>query len=223
MKSSRYLLPVMFAALLTGCASKGADDSERVRIESWLPPTLPEAEPRQVMDGSLFDAAYSTNLFVDQMAYRVGDILTINLDERTRSSYNSGTSFDKQSGTSMPIPIFWGRSGEETSLGMNRNFSGSGSSSQDNMLDGSITVSVINVLPNGALYVRGEKLIRLNQGDEFIRISGILRPEDISPDNTISSQRLANARIAYSGEGTLGNANEAGWLTEFFNDPLFPM
>ena len=223
MKTSRYLLPVLFAALLAGCASKGSDDSERVRVESWLPPTLPEAEPQQVVDGSLFDAAYSTSLFVDQMAYRVGDILTINLDERTRSSYSSGTSFDKESSTSMPIPIFWGNSGEQTSLGMNRNFSGSGASSQDNMLDGSITVSVIKVLPNGALYVRGEKLIRLNQGDEFIRISGILRAEDIAPDNTISSQRLANARIAYSGEGTLANANEAGWLSDFFNDPLFPM
>lgn len=223
MKSSRYLLPVIFAVLLTGCASKNADDSERVRIESWLPPTLPEAEPQQVVDGSLFDAAYSTNLFVDQMAYRVGDILTINLDERTRSSYSSGTNFDKKSSASMPIPIFWGKSGEASSLGMDRNFSGSGASSQENLLDGSITVSVINVLPNGALYVRGEKLIRLNQGDEFIRISGILRPEDITPDNTISSQRLANARIAYSGEGTLANANQAGWLTEFFNDPLFPM
>ena len=223
MKSSRCLLPVLFAALLGGCASKNAVDSGQGRIESWLPPTLPEAEPQQVVDGSLFNAAYSTSLFVDQMAYRVGDILTINLDERTRSSYSSDTSFDKESSTSIPIPVLWGKSGRETSLGMDRNFSGSGASSQDNMLDGAITVSVINVLPNGALYVRGEKLIRLNRGDEFIRISGILRAEDIAPDNTISSQRLANARIAYSGEGTLANANEAGWLTEFFNDPLFPM
>lgn len=224
MPKKHYLLPVLFSLLLAGCAGKTMPDAVDENTEQlWTPPVLPEAAPQQVVDGSLFHEVSANSLFEDRMAYRVGDILTIKLDEKTTSSYSAGTKSDKSSSFNMGIPVFWGNQGEATSLGVDRNFNGNSSGSQQNMLDGSITVSVIRVMPNGTLYVRGEKLIRLNQGDEFIRIAGILRPEDIAPDNSISSQRLANARIVYSGEGSLHNATDPGWLTDFFNDPVFPM
>ena len=81
---------------------------------------------------------------------------------------------------------------------------------------------VARVLPNGLLLVQGEKWFRLNRGEEYVRISGLVRPEDVSADNSISSQRLADARIAYSGTGELAQSNQAGWLTGFFLGTVNP-
>ncbi len=212
----RYLLLALLV-LLTGCTSTNEKEPD------WAPPPLANAEPQQVVEGSLFNPAYANSLFEDRMAYRVGDILTVRLDEQTRSRKSSDTNFNKSGGAAMAAPVVWGNTGKPINYDLSRDFSGDSSSSQENMLNGSITVSVIAVLPNGALKVRGEKWIRLNQGDEYIRISGILRPEDITPDNAISSQRLANAQITYSAEGALAEANEAGWFTRLLNHPFFPL
>ncbi|MCG8122437.1 MAG: flagellar basal body L-ring protein FlgH, partial [Candidatus Thiodiazotropha taylori] len=97
-----------------------------------------------------------------------------------------------------------------------------GSASQGNALSGSITVSVIEVLPNRNLYVRGEKRIGINQGTEYVRLSGIVRPSDISPTNTVASTRIADPTITYVGEGALADANSMGWLSRFFNSVLSP-
>jgi len=83
-------------------------------------------------------------------------------------------------------------------------------------------VTVVEVLANGNLVVQGEKWININQGEEYIRLRGIVRPSDISPDNTIASVRVANAQIQYSGDGSLADANEQGWLAKFFNSPWMP-
>ena len=94
---------------------------------------------------------------------------------------------------------------------------------QQNSLRGEITVSVHAVQPNGILEIRGEKWLTLNQGDEYIRLSGLVRADDIQNDNSVSSQRIADARISYAGRGALSDANAAGWLTRLFNHPLFPI
>jgi flagellar L-ring protein precursor FlgH len=104
-----------------------------------------------------------------------------------------------------------------------REFSGKGDSSQSNSLTGEIAVTVVNVLPSGSLVVRGEKIIGLNQGSEFIRISGLVRPQDISTDNTVVSTKLANSRIFYGGGGSIAESNTQGWLSRFFNSPVFPL
>ena len=212
----KYLLP--FLLILGGCVSQ----PQKTGTTDWELPVIPEAS-QQVVDGSLYSTSYVNNLFADRMAYRVGDILTINLEEQTQSSKSSGTSFDKESSLSIPAPIFWGEAGMNSSAEANRDFSGGGSSSQENMLRGSITVSVVKVQSNGTLVIQGEKSILLNQGNEYLWISGILRAEDIASDNTVSSQRLANARIAYSGDGAIADSNTSGWLTRVFNSPIFPM
>ncbi|MFW6342307.1 MAG: flagellar basal body L-ring protein FlgH, partial [Halothiobacillaceae bacterium] len=108
------------------------------------------------------------------------------------------------------------------SLGGERSFDGSGNASQENSLDGQITVTVARVLPNGNLIVRGEKFLGINQGTEFVRVSGIVRPQDIGSDNTIDSTRIADARISYGGQGIINDANNMGWLARFFNSPIFP-
>ena len=107
-------------------------------------------------------------------------------------------------------------------LSSERDFSGSGDSAQSNSLDGEIAVMVTDILPNGTLVVRGEKLIGLNQGSEYIRLSGLVRPQDVSSDNIVFSRKLANARIYYGGGGVIAEANTKGWLSRLFDSPMFP-
>ncbi|MGY0216821.1 flagellar basal body L-ring protein FlgH [Endozoicomonadaceae bacterium StTr2] len=221
---------IVLVSLLAGCSSM--ETKPKPGDEAWQPPQLPAVTEAPIMHGSLFQQGRTASLFEDRMAYRTGDILTIKLEERTSSSKSAGTDFNKNNDLDLSDMTIFGRTmasvfGSGYSLAQKgtgkRTFEGSSSSRQGNQLSGSITVTVMEVMPNGTLQVAGEKWIKLNQGDEYIRIAGMLRPEDITPDNVVSSQRLANSRIAYSGTGTLANASEAGWLTKFFNSPWFPM
>jgi len=108
------------------------------------------------------------------------------------------------------------------SLSGSSTFDGKGASSQSNSLAGDITVTVVQRLPNGNLVISGEKWVTLNQGQEFIRLSGIIRPEDIYPDNSLLSNRIANAQITYSSKGVLAAANKMGLISRFFNSVFHP-
>jgi flagellar L-ring protein precursor FlgH len=108
------------------------------------------------------------------------------------------------------------------SMGSESEFEGSAKASQSNSLKGNISVSVVKVLSNGGLVVRGEKWLMLTNGSEYIRITCIVRSEDVNADNTVSSQKIANARIQYGGTGDFANSTEKGWLTKFFNSKWMP-
>ncbi|CAD5109803.1 flagellar basal body L-ring protein FlgH [Zestomonas carbonaria] len=209
--------------LLGGCASFNEmlpdEDSsayQPLELDYSLPPTT---------SGGLFRSGYGGSLVQDKRAVRVGDILTIVLQESTQSSKSAGTSFGKSSSIGVGIPRVLGKDYDdlETSASAERDFSGSAKSSQQNTLRGSIAVTVHKVLPNGTLLVKGEKSLRLNQGDEFIRLTGLVRVDDINRNNQVSSQNVANARISYAGRGALNDSNSAGWLTRFFTHPIFPL
>ena len=101
-------------------------------------------------------------------------------------------------------------------------FTGAGDSAQSNSLTGYLAVTVTKVLPNGNLVVAGQKQIGLNQGQEYVRVVGIIRPIDLSADDTVPSYRVASARISYSGKGALSDANAQSWLARFFNSPWAP-
>ncbi len=184
--------------------------------------------------GSLYSSTSPVSLFGDRKAHRIGDIITIVLDEETSSKKSSKVGISKDSQTNFAEDL-GGTAG--TILGTNpafknlslltdidqsRNFDGKGDADQSNSLQGNITVTVADVMPNGNLIVRGEKWMTLNRGDEYIRISGIVRPDDVNPDNTVGSQKLANARITYSGNGAVADSGGMGWLSRFFNSPIWP-
>ena len=101
-------------------------------------------------------------------------------------------------------------------------FDGEGASTQSNSLAGSLTVTVTDVQANGNLVVQGDKNLKLNQGDETVHIAGVIRPADIATDNTITSDKIADAHISYSGKGVVNSANSMGWLARFFNSPFAP-
>ncbi|MGF1732436.1 flagellar basal body L-ring protein FlgH [Photobacterium kasasachensis] len=216
------IIYLLGALLLSGCApvSSVVDVQPKENV-----PNMEFPEYKVDPDGSLFSANYGLALFQDRRAFRIGDILTVELDEQTRSSKKAGTSFGKDSNVGIGVPLIAGKAqpkGQFTLEG-ERDFKGSSSSSQQNSLSGSITVMVADVLPNGVLRIRGEKWLKLNQGDEYIRLSGLVRVDDIDGSNRVSSQRLGDARITYSGRGALADANEAGWLSRFFNSSWFPI
>ena len=220
MKRTRLLfaLPVM---LLAACAAREPID------ENY--PEFPEVVVPEAQNGAIYQAGYDVALFENATARRVGDIVTIRLIEATNASKSSSTTTKKATKLDLPGPILFGRPVTangvpilETQLDHTSDFGGQGDSKQSNQLTGDITVAVIRRLPNGNLLVRGEKRITINQGQEFIRLQGIVRPVDIGPANTVPSTKIADATITYTGKGTLADSNRQGWLSRFFNSPWFP-
>ncbi|MEK6349370.1 MAG: flagellar basal body L-ring protein FlgH [Burkholderia sp.] len=173
--------------------------------------------------GGVFVPSQAWSLTSDSRAFRAGDVLTVELQESTQASKKSGTQVGKSSSVALPKPNVFGLTLPiDAQAGAKRRFDGTGASSQQNTLRGSVTVIVQRVMPNGLLQVRGEKRLVLNQGEEIVRLSGYVRSPDIDSNNRVSSQRVANARIRYSGRGSLADANAPGWLTRFFNSPWMP-
>lgn len=216
---------VLAITLMTGCATTQSKMAEH----EWdaTPPTQIDSTP--ATDGAIYHADQGVELFNDARAHRVGDILTITLEENTQASKSASTSTDKKDQTNFAAPTILGHTlkvgGKAATIATNgqRSFAGDGSSSQSNQLTGSITVTVAQRLSNGNLLIRGAKTVEINQGQETIRIQGIVRPEDILDDNSIPSTRVANAQIAYTGKGAMADANTQGWLSRFFNSKWMPL
>lgn len=194
---------------------------------SWSP-IRPQQPPEHyaTATGSLFNTSQQRDLYNGSKPSGLGDIVTVMLEENTQAQKSASSDLAKSNDLSMD-PLSLG--GEEITIGertlsyevSNDNSStGSSSADQSNSLQGSISVQVIDVLANGNLMVRGEKWLTLNSGDEYIRLSGTIRPADIGPDNTIASTRISNARIQYSGTGERQDTQEQGWLARFFNVTL---
>ena len=253
----RLICTIAFAGLaltLTGCATVMGDVRPFDRVSPSPYDTHPamaaQAHPHAVPPAAAMPApAYAAaasgggsiyanasgggnrglRLYQDNKAREVGDLLTIELVERTTSRSVAQTSVTKDAGIAMGAPTiagvpitYNGQSILEAEVEGSRDFAGVGNSTQANQLDGDITVTVVRNLGNGNLLVSGEKMMRLNQGDELVQVQGIVRTADIGPDNRIPSNRVGEARIVYGGRGTLARSNAMGWLGRFFNSAAFP-
>ena len=192
---------------------------------SYAPVRAQSMMQRDPDSGAIFQVSRNYNLYGDTKAINVGDVLTVLLQESTSASKNAETSITKDNEISLPEPSLFGKNniGLNAAANFERDFEGSAEADQSNSLAGSITVSVVEVLPNGVLRVRGEKWLSLTNGDEYIRMTGLVRPEDILPDNTVASNRVADARFAYGGTGDFDQANQMGWLARFFNSEWWPL
>lgn len=222
---------VVCVALLAGCTI-GADP--KPGDPAYAPVTAAPLVPVAAASGSIYrnmqPAAVGPglSLFEDRRARNIGDVITITLSESTTSSKSADTSISKDDEVSIDAGVVLGatpRKGQvtmETATSASRAFDGGASADQSNALRGTITVTVADVMPNGLLEVRGEKWMTLNRGDEFIRIRGYVRPEDVLPDNSIPSTRVADVRITYSGSGELAQANRQGWASRFFSSEFWP-
>lgn len=199
------------------------------RDPAFAPVAPADLRPPVQNSGSIYQSGYDMRLFEDQTAKRVGDILTVTLNEQTKAKKNEDLQTQKENNMKVNAPNILGMSAAallghdlETELEATRKFKGNGGSNQSNSLTGDISVTVIDVLPNGNLRVRGEKRVTLNQGDEYIRLSGIVRPVDITAGNIIPSDKVADATIMYTGDGAVADAGKMGWLARIIQSAWFP-
>lgn len=184
---------------------------------TYAPPIIAPAQPT----GSIFQIANGyTPLTSGARASMVGDVLTITLVERTQATKSNSANTDRNGNigltppTTGPFSLF---QPSDVAMGGGNTFAGKGQAEQSNALSGEITVTIEKIFPNGTMLVRGQKSLTLNRGDEYITLSGIVRGADISPDNRVGSNRVADAKITYTGKGELARASRQGWLQRFFS------
>ncbi len=221
MTSTRVLLLATALALLAGCASRPPEP----------PPALPDPHlemPEQHVNGSIYQSAHDVRLFEDRTARPVGDIVTVVLEEQTDASKDANLGVSRNSQVDFGAPTFGGEpatwNGRPLSAGIDgeQSFDGGGAASQSNALSGTVTSIVTKVYPNGNLGIEGQKKLTLNRGDEYVTITGIVRPDDISADNTVSSTRVALGQISYTGTGALADSSSMGWLSRIFMSVFSP-
>lgn len=228
--SSIVLPGVLLCALASACglmSACGLLPARQPKPDPVVARVLPPPTPRT--DGAIYQAGQQMELFADLKARRVGDVLTIRLTESTNASKSAVTKTAKTTAVNNTGPTIFGKTITAagvpiltTSMNGADSFDGEGSSTQGNSLAGSLTVTVMEVQSNGNLVIQGEKTLKLNQGDEFVRVSGVVRRADIATDNTVTSDKVADAHISYSGRGVIDSSNRVGWLARFFNSAFAP-
>ena len=206
-------------ALLSGCASIYPTTPTAVHQPMTArPESRAQALPAT---GSIYQAAYARPLFEDRRARNVGDTITINLVERNTAQKSANANATRNGNMTAGIgPIsrlpLSGLNGLELEADAESEFAGKGAAAANNAFNGTITVTVIDVYPNGNLLVSGEKMVAINQGNEFIRFSGVINPNNVTAANTVQSTQVADARIEYRGSGFIDESNTMGWLQRFF-------
>ena len=226
--TTRLLGPTLLALGLVGCATPPAPLAHTPEFAPVVPVAI--EKPRQAT-GAIYNGRYSDNFFGRGRNYRVGDLITVVLDEKTSADREQKGSVKREAkntvipeglvskvgSLTLPTKIL-GTQLDGVLKGINLKdssitSSGEGIAEQGATLKGDVTVTVIEVLANGNLMVRGEKQLALTEGAEIIQVSGIIRPDDVSPNNEVKSRRLSNAQIAYRGTGDMANATKPGWGT----------
>lgn len=200
---------------------------------STIPPTnvhqpmsaRPQAAPEAgavAASGAIYrTSGTKLSLFEDQRARRVGDILTVLIEEKATAAKKSNSTASRSGSNTFSVPLVVGVPGKSfQGAGLEANssneFDGSGASASNNTFTGNVTVTVIEVLGNGNLLVSGEKQVAISQGTEYIRFSGVVNPVTINAANSVSSTKVADARIEYKGSGYIDEAQTMGWLARFF-------
>ena len=191
---------------------------EQLASEEYEPiiPTENTTIDRLRPPGAIFSTAEGGLFATDRRASNVGDIITVELTENFAASKSQSASAAKSDSFSVDLPAILDANGNDANLtaGGATTFSGTGAAAQTNSLRGQISVTVTQVFTNGNMEITGQKKLLLNNGDEYIRLSGIVRPEDISADNIIASNRIANAQISYIGAGDTADTGRKGWLSK---------
>jgi len=214
MKNLTLLLALLL--LLDGCSgvpnnAPNKVPSKAVRTNAPLPQIAEKPN-----NGGIYQAANSLNLYADKANFKVGDIITVVLAEKTYASKNANTKLNKNAKNNVELDkLFSGKTNFE------RGQQGTATSGQSNSLSGAISASVTAVLDGGNLQIEGSKMLTLNNGDELVTIIGTIRISDIDPHNNISSNKIADAKISYTGQGAFADTNKTGWLQRVLFSPWF--
>jgi flagellar L-ring protein FlgH len=218
------LCTMLVLVVLTGCRTAPPKPPKQDDALSWA------QEPTPVpTNGAIYQVGRDVALFENPIAHHIGDTVTVVLNEQTAAQKSATTTTTKSTNETLPGMTLFGSPVTihgtpilSNNINDASKFDGAGNSAQSNSLTGYITCTVVRALPNGNLLIRGEKQIWINQGSEYVRLEGVIRPIDLAPDNSIPSLKVASARISYGGKGALADANAQGWLSRFFNSPWTP-
>ena len=219
MNPCRILLAVLSLGLLSACMTAPTTNIHQPVTARPLPP------PNRVDNGGAIFNPGGRSLFEDRRARYVGDTLTVNLVEKTKASKSSNSGASKDASMSLASPAIAGlpfKFLNNASLGgtSGETFAGKGAAAANNDFTGTITVTVVDVYPNGNLLVSGEKQVAINQGDEFIRFSGVVNPIYVTAANSVQSVQVADARVEYKAKGYIDEAQTMGWMQRFFMNVL---
>lgn len=203
----------LLALVVAGCQTE-----RPAGFAATLPPP-PQAAPAPA-NGTIFNVSTGyAPLHYGQRAHRVGDLVTVVLIERTTTSKSADSSQQRDGSIALRPPTLGPFAFDPNVLnsGGSSSFNGGGDASQTSSLRGDLTVTIAEVRPNGTALVKGEKLMKFSQGEEWVQLSGIIRLADVDQDNRIASPRIADAQITYAGSGAVQRASREGWLSQFFN------
>ena len=216
---ARAACAVLSLALVTACAPDALRRVEVVQPMS-VRPVAPTPVPSHANGGAIYQPATYRPLLEDHRARNVGDVLTININEKVSASKTASSTANRAGSMDFAVPDAQiggrGIKGGSLSATSKNDFEGKGASAANNVFTGAITVTVVDVLPNGNLLVSGEKQIGINQGSEFVRLSGVVDPRYILAGNVVSSTQVADARLEYRGAGYINEAQTLGWLSRAF-------
>jgi flagellar L-ring protein precursor FlgH len=211
------------AAGLTVLAAGCATEPPKLAHTPTFEPVYPiPADPVSHATGGIYKGRQSDNWFGRGRSYQVGDVITVLLNESTQAARQQSRSVSRESSNDVIPSGLSATLGAQSArlAGLNLNGAaissdGQGTAGQRASLTGSVAATVVQVLANGNLVIRGEKQLALAEGTEIIQVSGVIRPEDISANNVVQSRRLANAQFTYRGTGELDEASRAGWGTRW--------
>lgn len=225
-----YLLLLALMPLwLAGCATTGGgtaetDPSQRLPERFAMP--APEVTPEAPREGTIYSAGQGLDLYRDGRAREVGDILLVRVVETSSGRQNAGTTAEREASINAGIGNFFGLGDfitERSSInaGITNDFEGTGRTTRDSDVTATISARVIDKTMDGNLVIRGYQEVRVNNETQFIILSGLVRPDDITIDNAVNSNRIADARIEYSGQGVLADKQRPGWLSRTV-DAIWP-
>jgi flagellar L-ring protein precursor FlgH len=213
----RCLIGCLAIGLISGCAQQQVAGPS----PEYAPVTPAPVQASAVPTGSIYDRAHSDSWFGEKKNFQVGDVITVILNESMTGDSTSTNESSRTTTTDVLSPAQLARFGsnggllsnDENPIETELTSSGSGETEQSATLTGTMTAQVAEVYANGNLLIRGEKIVNFSSGSEVIQVKGIIRPEDIQPDNTVQSKRLASAQISYKGVGQNANASRTPWGT----------
>ena len=205
--------------LLSFGASCSTQLEERASMD--FEPAMPGVSKSQKKDkyGSIYSNSQQGLFATDRRASKVGDLLTVALSENFSASKSQSAKSAKNGTAAFNFPRIMTADADDTLFDsqLAKSFDGSGSADQKNSLRGEISVTVTKVFSNGNMEILGQKKLTLNNGDEYIRLVGIIRPEDVDSRNIVPSSRIANAKISYTGAGDVADTSKKGWLTKLID------
>ncbi len=217
----------LLAALITASGCVPHISPFKPKVRNYKPDKYATSEAR-AEEGSLFSDS-SESLFTYRRPSRVGDLVTVLIQESANATRNAGTDLSRKSEVSMGMPILAGLMGalksaypsldskQLFSALYKNDFSGKGETKRSGKLTATLTTRIKRVLPNGDLYIEGSKVVMINQEESHLYISGVVRRSDIQADNTVASSVMADAQVEYTGRGPLDGTQKQGWFSRLLN------